>query len=144
MMRRLCSLLPLVLIAAGCRPATLQLSGQVTGVEWRLVEIDGTPAVRSADGMGRDAFLQLDADSARVTGFTTCNRFFGRYEPPSAGRLRFSDIGSTKMACVEPARVQQEQQFMDVLRTTDRYEVAGNRLTLYAGNRVRARFTAAR
>jgi heat shock protein HslJ len=144
MMRRVRSLLPLVLIAAACRPATLQLSGQVTGVEWRLVEIDGAPAVRSADGMARDAFLHLDADSARVSGFTTCNRFFGRYETPSAGRLRFSDIGSTKMACVEPARAQQEVRFMGVLRTAERYEVSGSSLTLYAGERARARFVAGR
>ena len=144
MMRRSRWLLPLVLIAAACRPATLQQSGEVTGVEWRLVEIDGAPAVRSPDGMGRDAYLQLEADSARVTGFTTCNRFFGRYETPSAGRLRFSDLGSTKMACVEPARAQQEVRFMDVLRTAERYEVSGSSLTFYAGDRARARFVAAR
>jgi heat shock protein HslJ len=144
MMGRSRWLLSLVLIAAACRPATLQPPGQVSGVEWRLVEIDGAPAVRSPDGMGRDAYLQLDADSARVTGFTTCNRFFGRYETPSAGRLRFSDIGSTKMACVEPARAQQEQKFMNMLQSADRYEIAGDRLTLYAGERARARFVAAR
>jgi heat shock protein HslJ len=133
--------LPAVVIAvAACATGTRPPAGDLTGVEWRLTEIDGAPAVTSAGGGGGDASFRLDADSARVTGFTTCNRFFGRYEALPGGRLRFSNLGSTKMACVEPARSQQEQKFMSVLQSADRYEIGGNVLTLYAGDRVRARF----
>jgi heat shock protein HslJ len=142
-MRRLYWLLALVIAVAACATGARPTSGDLAGVEWRLTEIDGAPAVTSPGRGGGDASFRLDADSARVTGFTTCNRFFGRYEAPGDARLRFSDLGSTKMACVEPARSQQEQRFMEVLRTADRYEIAGNRLTLYAGDRVRARFVAA-
>jgi heat shock protein HslJ len=135
-----CWLPALVIAVAACATGARPPSGDLTGVEWRLTEIDGAPAVMSAAGGGGDTSFRLDADSARVTGFTTCNRFFGRYEAPGGARLRFSDIGSTKMACVEPARSQQEQKFMSVLQSADRYEIAGNVLTLYAGDRVRARF----
>jgi heat shock protein HslJ len=141
--RQLFWLLAVVMVAA-CATGTRQPSGDLTGVEWRLAEIDGAPAVTSPGGGGRDAYLQLDADSARVAGFTTCNRFFGGYETPGSGRLRFSQLGSTKMACVEPARSQQELKFMDVLQSVDRYEIAGDTLTLYAADRARARFVAAR
>ena len=135
----------LVTILAACATGAHPPSGgDLTGVEWRLTEIDGAPAITSPGGAGRDASFRFDADSARVTGFTTCNRFFGRYDAPGDARLRFSDIGSTKMACVEAARSRQEQQFMDVLQSADRYEIAGNTLTLYVGDRVRARFVAAR
>ena len=144
MTRHLHGLLSLALIAAACATGTRQPLGDLAGVEWRLTEIDGAPAVTSSMGGGRDAYFQLEANSARVTGFTTCNRFFGGYETPGSGRLRFSNIGSTKMACVEPARSQQEQRFMAVLQSADRYEVAGNTLTLFAGDRVRARFVANR
>jgi heat shock protein HslJ len=133
----------LVIAVGACATGTRAASGDLTGVDWQLAEIDGAPAVTSPGGGGREASFRLDADSARVTGFTTCNRFFGRYEAPGGARLRFSSIGSTKMACVEPARSQQEQRFMEVLQTADRYEIAGNTLTLYAGDRVRARFVAA-
>jgi heat shock protein HslJ len=143
-MRQLLWLFPLVSILAACATGTRRPSGELTGIEWRLVEIDGSPAATSPGGGGRDAYLQLDADSARVTGFTTCNRFFGHYDTPGGGRLRFSDLGSTKMACVEPARSQQEQRFMNVLQSADRYAIAGDTLTLFAGDRARARFVAAR
>jgi heat shock protein HslJ len=131
-----------LIVIFACATSTRPPSGNLTGIEWRLTEIDGSPAV-SSSGDRRDAYFQLDADSARVTGFTTCNRFFGRYEASGGARLRFSNIGSTKMACVEAARSRQEQQFMEVLQSTDRYEIAGNTLTLYAGDRVRARLVAA-
>ncbi len=133
----------LVIAVAACATGTRPPSGDLAGVEWRLTEIDGALAITSSGGGGRDASFRLDADSARVTGFTTCNRFFGRYDAPGGARLRFSDIGSTKMACVESARSRQEQQFMDVLQSANRYEITGNTLTLYAGDRVRARFVAA-
>ena len=143
MTRQFYWLLPLTVVFAACATGTRPSSGDLTGVEWRLTEIDGSPAVTSAGDGGRDASFRLDADSARVTGFTTCNRFFGHYEASGGGRLRFSSLGSTKMACVEAARSQQEQRFMDVLQSADRYEITGNTLTLYAADRVRARFVAA-
>lgn len=144
MRRQLQWLLPIVLVIGACATGTRQPMADLTGVEWRLAEIDGAPAVTSGGGGGRDAYLQLDADSARVTGFTTCNRFFGRYEAPGSGRLRFSQLGSTKMACVEPARSRQEQRFMEALQSADRYDISGDTLTLYAGDRARARFVASR
>ena len=120
-----------------------QPTPDIAGPEWRLVEVDGAPTVTSPAPGGRDAYMQLDADSARVSGFTTCNRFFGSYEAAGGGRLRFSQLGSTKMACVEPVRSQQEQRFMAVLQAAERYQFAGDTLTLYEGNRPRARFVAA-
>ena len=142
MTRQLYWLSAVVMILGACATGTRPRSGgDLTGVDWRLTEIDGALAITSPAGSGgRDAFFRLDADSARVTGFTTCNRFFGRYEAPGDARLRFSDIGSTKMACVEAARSRQEQRFVDALQSADRYEIAGDTLTLYAGDRVRARF----
>jgi heat shock protein HslJ len=130
------------ILLAGCTTTARQQSTPPTGVQWALVELDGAPAVGSGGSGG--AYMQLEADSARVTGFTTCNRFFGRYEVQSGGRLRFSQLGSTKMACVEPARSQQETRFMTVLQAADRYELVGDTLALYAAEQRRARFVAAR
>src|ERR687896_2028441 len=92
-------LLCLAAIAGGCARGAREPSAELAGVEWRLAEIDGT-AARGGGGGGREPPLRFDADSARVTGFTTCNSMFGRYEAPGSGRLRFAQLGSTKMACV--------------------------------------------
>jgi heat shock protein HslJ len=138
MIRRL--VLCLAAITAGCATGSRQPSGELTGMEWRLTEIDGAPAVGSPGG--REPHIRLAVDSARVTGFTTCNSMFGRYETPGGDRLRFVQLGSTKMACVEPARAQQEQRFMAALQSVDRYAITGDTLTLYENDRPRLRFVA--
>jgi heat shock protein HslJ len=46
------------------------------------------------------------------------------------------------MACVEPARAQQEQRFMAALQSVDRYAVTGDTLILFENDRPRARFVA--
>ena len=142
--RILWSLLCLAAITTGCATGLRQPSDELTGVVWRLAEIDGAPALTSPARPGRDAQIRLVADSARVTGSTTCNSMFGRYEAPGGGRLRFVQLGSTKMACVEPARAQQEQRFMSALQAVDRFTVTGDTLTLFEGSRPRARFVADR
>ncbi len=114
-----------------------------TDVQWRLVELEGAPAVASSGG-GREAHLRFAAEGMRVSGFTTCNNLFGGYEAPGDGRLRFTQLGSTKMACVEPERAQQEQRFMNVLQRVDRFAVDGDTLTLFENDRPVARFVAAR
>lgn len=138
--RRWWSPLWVAAITTGCATGAGQPSEELTGVEWRLTEIDGAPVVGPAGG--REPHIRLAADSARVTGFTTCNHMFGRYETPGGGRLRFAQLGSTKMACVELARAQQEQRFMAALQSVDRYTVTGDTLTLYENDRPRARFVA--
>ena len=67
---------------------------------------------------------------------------FGSYEAAGGGRLRFVQLGSTKMACIEPARAQQEQRLMSALQSVDRYAITGDTLTLYENDRPRARFVA--
>jgi heat shock protein HslJ len=132
----------LAAIATGCATGARQPSGELAGVELRLTEIDGAPAVASGGLGGREPHIRFGADSARVTGFTTCNSMFGRYEAAGGGQLRFVQLGSTKMACVEPARAQQEQRFMAALQSVDRYAITGDTLTLYENDRPRVRFVA--
>jgi heat shock protein HslJ len=129
-------------IGSSCATGARQPSGELTGVEWRLTEIDGAPVMASGGLGGREPQIRLAADSARVTGFTTCNSMFGSYEAAGGARLRFVQLGSTKMACVEPARAQQEQRFMAALQSVDRYAITGDTLTLYENDRPRLRFVA--
>ena len=79
-----------------------------------------------------------------MTGFTTCNNLFGRYESGGDGRLRFVTLGSTKMACVDSDLSRQEQQFMTALQEVDRFTVSRGTLTLFRGRQPRMRFVAGR
>ena len=117
--------------------ATTRDATPLTNTYWRLTHLGGTQAL--PDMSSRQPHLRFDG--ARVTGATGCNTLGGSYEQTGDG-LRFGPLATTRMACVEAARNQQEQQFTAALAATDRYEITGDSLTLYAGTAARARFVA--
>lgn len=106
------------------------------GPYWRLIELEGQPSV--GGGGGREAHLRFSAEN-RVSGATGCNTLGGGYER-AGEQLRFGDLFSTKMACVEEHRMVQETRFMRALDGVDRFTVNGDTLTLFAGGSAVARF----
>lgn len=128
--------LGLAMFVAACATAARQ---QPTDVYWRLAEVDGAPVASAA---GREPHLRLSSEGERVTGFTTCNNLFGRYEAPGGTRLRFAQLGSTKMACVDPTLARQEQRFMGALQRVERFTIVGDTLILLDGQSPVARFVA--
>jgi heat shock protein HslJ len=113
----------------------------LTGVQWRLTELEGAPVAGSS--VPRAPALRFVSEGERVTGFTTCNSLFGRYDAPGGDRLRLGELGTTRMACVDPALAAQEQRFLSVLERVDRFTIAGDTLILRQGDVVLARLTAA-
>src|ERR671915_232150 len=100
----------LSLMVPSCTPPS-QSSGapaaQLADVYWRLTQVDGT-SVPPTVGGPREPHMRLVSDGGRLTGFTTCNSVFGRYELPGSDRVRFFQLGSTKMACVDAALMRRE------------------------------------
>jgi putative lipoprotein len=138
----------LVIIALACaKPPEPggEATGSVTaesslvGPRWRLVELEGEPAI--AGGGPREPHLIFSqSDSVdRVGGATGCNVMGGTYET-DANSIRFSQLFSTKMACVEDDRMRQEARFVKALESADRYAISGDTLELRAGTDVLARF----
>jgi len=99
--------------------------------EWRLVELNGRPAVTAGDA--NDPFLRFAVDSSRVTGNTGCNLLAGPFTLAGES-LRFGALITTKRACVEQARNQQEVEFSAALGATTRYTVSGDTLTLFGAS----------
>jgi heat shock protein HslJ len=126
----------LAMIVAGCATAPRHPPADT---DWRLAELDGAPVATSGR---RDPYLRLMTEGERVTGFTTCNNLFGRYEVRGRGRVRFVALGSTRMACVDPALSRQEQRYMAALQAVDRFGIRRDTLTLFQGRQPRARFVA--
>ena len=124
---------------AGNEPgASVTDTSSLVGQRWRLVELDGQPSI--AGGGAREPHLIFSRDSVdRVGGATGCNSMGGTYEADSS-RIRFSQLFSTKMACVEQDRMRQEARFVNALETADRYAISGDTLTLSVGETVVARF----
>jgi heat shock protein HslJ len=107
------------------------------GSRWRLVELEGEPAL--SGGGAREPHLVFSDTADRVGGATGCNTMGGTYEAEGTS-IRFSQIFSTKMACVEDDRMRQEARFLKALETADRYAVSGDTLSLSAGGEVVAKF----
>ena len=92
---------------------------------WLLTALGDKP-VAAAD-TGRAAHIILRGDSKQVNGSGGCNRMFGVYEL-NGDALRFSGVGSTKMACKEG--METESAFLPVIMHVARYRVDGQKLEL--------------
>jgi heat shock protein HslJ len=114
-------------------------TGELTNTHWRLVSLDGAPALGGTPQ--REPFLRLTERDHRLAGSTGCNLMFGEYALDGE-RIRFSAIGSTRMACTDPALAQQEQSYVRMLEAVDSVSVVRDTLTLFAGKQARARFEA--
>jgi heat shock protein HslJ/membrane-bound inhibitor of C-type lysozyme len=123
--------------ANGCGRALL--SGDMTERYWKLVELGGRPPVSGQ--AAREPHLRLREQEDRVTGSTGCNSFGGEFEREGE-RIRFGRMVTTLMACTDTALMAQEREFLRMLEEVDRAGVVGDDMTLYAGDRPLARFTA--
>ena len=104
---------------------------------WKLVELDGRPVV-TPEGM-REAHIVLGTEGSNARGHAGCNNFFGTFEV-AGDKLTFSALGSTMMGC--PEGMDTERAFLQALGETNRYEISGQFLTLYADDRPLARLEA--
>jgi heat shock protein HslJ len=75
----------------------------------------------------RRPHLTLRSDSGSVAGSGGCNRLFGTYALTGNG-LRFSGLGSTKMACPD---MEIETAFTQALERVDTWRIAGAELQLH-------------
>ncbi|MBX2939778.1 MAG: META domain-containing protein [Ferruginibacter sp.] len=95
------------------------------GTHWKLIELSGQPV--TAEDVSREAYIQLIAESGRVTGNGGCNVMSGTYEVSSPNRIKFSQMATTKMACL---KMDVEDRFHKALETTDSYYLKGDTLQL--------------
>ncbi len=79
---------------------TLKISEPgITEKYWKLAVIFGDPVVWN-ENFNQEPYLILKTEGNRVIGSDGCNRLMGSYELKKGNHLSFSEIGSTKMACM--------------------------------------------
>ncbi|ESQ92051.1 hypothetical protein ABAC460_03895 [Asticcacaulis sp. AC460] len=127
-MKVLSVLIALPLLAAcatdGAAPPLSSGAPAIAGRHWVLVELNGQPVAATA----REAYMEINAEAGRVGGSGGCNTFGGSAVVEPGNRVRFSEVASTKMACMQGMDV--EQAFFDVLSRADNYSLNGNSLSL--------------
>jgi heat shock protein HslJ len=102
----------------------------LTGIDWRLVDIRGQPAV--PPDMAKRPWLHFD-DSSHVFGSGGCNRASGKYTFTGTS-IRIGPLAATKMACLDTALTRQEDQFFSALDAADLAEITGDTLVLSKGS----------
>jgi putative lipoprotein len=106
--------------AAG-KPTTTVLAG----TKWRLVQMDGKPALTE-----RPATLEF-VDATHVAGSGSCNRFTGAVQVTGSS-IRFGPLAATRMAC-PGATDTQEKQYFEALQGATRFAEDGPALLVYHG-----------
>jgi len=93
---------------------------------WKLLQVGGeqTPPPQRQN---TQAHLVFHSDGQQVKGSNGCNSLSGGYEN-DGDRLTLKQLASTKRACSGP---NQAPAFGDALDQTRRFEIQGQRLTLY-------------
>ena len=128
----------LVLVGCGCKTSKKSVKAveyPLVGTQWNLVAIDGE---KISNEFALRPFITFDTVGG-VQGNLGCNSFFGEYTVNKKHKMTLGYQGSTKRLC---SQMDVEKQFMQVLkRDITRYEIKGEELILFAGNKEVMRFT---
>ena len=100
----------------------------LANTEWRLVALGDADA--PADVVGGDPTTRFTT-ATDMTGWMGCNSYGAGYSV-SGSDLRLDDLTWTEAGCPSDALFRQEQRMQDLLATVERFEVSGERLTLYS------------
>ena len=119
-------------------PPAPKPDSSLTNTYWKLTKLNGQSALLGAGQ--RELHMVLATEGNRVRGFSGCNQFTGTYELNN-NLLQFGPLAATMMACLEG--MEQEQQFLKALGSTNRFTIKGESLTLYnAEDKLTLRFEA--
>lgn len=133
------------------RPATVQVLMQpvrsqqpvpsespLVGTYWRLTELDGAPAADSTSGS--EPHVVLEPEEQRFLGSGGVNSLSGTYQLDGE-RLTLVPGPMTLMAG-PPEAMQQEQAFVEALRSVTSFRISGGELVMIAGEVAVLRFEA--
>ncbi|HMD41524.1 MAG TPA: META domain-containing protein [Candidatus Acidoferrum sp.] len=106
-------------------PATsAKTPASLLGTEWLLTDLPGTPVVPNSK-----ASLSF-FEPGRAAGNASCNRFAGSVAI-SGDSIKFGQMASTRMACVDDAVGAQEDQYLKLLEAAKRFELKDNSLLIF-------------
>ncbi|OUL99564.1 META domain-containing protein [Variovorax sp. JS1663] len=119
-------------LMSGCGSG-INLDEPIEGPIWQLEQL-GSELIEPSSDPRRNAQIQFERSSGRVSGSGGCNRVTGTYER-SGSTLRLRQLGATRMACPNEAANINETQFFAALQATASYRLQGNsKLSLLDAN----------
>lgn len=130
-MRKILSFGILALMLSGCgeandAPAQEAALPPLERTVWRAENIAGQAALP-------DVPVTLELNGlGRVGGDSGCNRYIGQYALPETGKIKFPlDLASTRRACIDPKRAEQEQFYLSVMERVSGYAIGADRRLIF-------------
>ena len=113
-------------LLAVCVSACSSFSSQpdLNGTSWVLTQLRGDPVISTA-------VPTLIFADGQASGNASCNSFGGTYERGFGDALKFGQMMSTLMACVDPSAMEQERVYLGILGQVAKYRVGNDHLYLY-------------
>ena len=101
---------------------------KLEGKKWVLVSMfDNANTMSLGD---TTVFIKIDITNGKVSGHGVCNQLKGKANA-TAGVITFSDLGFTKMKCIDQGNIM-EAIVTNLLEATATYTLKGTKLTLYS------------
>jgi heat shock protein HslJ len=116
---------------ASARTEASSAGSKLANTQWRLTSF-GAAGAESPVIEGTTITLKFGADG-RAGGSSGCNSYGGEYRE-HGDNLSFSQIISTKKACLEQSANQQEQRYFAALESASKFKLSDNRLTILQGD----------
>lgn len=110
----------------------MEKQSEIINTEWILTELEGKKLDVDQAQDGNVRFTLNGADNT-FSGYFGCNSGFGNFSLEKGNRIRFSQIGTTRMAC--PDLAINETQVLEVFNIADNYTLNGTTLNLNVGRR---------
>ncbi len=134
-MKKIILLMSLFVMASCCCNKNVELEGTT----WKLVEMNGESNVAAFEAEADALTFMLNPADMAIGGRTDCNRFFGQYELSEGNVIDIKSMGMTRMAC---PNMTYEQPFVGMLDAADSYEIDGETLNLFQGDKKIGQFKA--
>ena len=134
-------IIALVAIVGACKTTSSSVKSQsedITEKYWKLIELNGKP-VALDERMRREPSITLKKEGNRVNAHGGCNTLTGSYEISNVNRIKFSQMATTMMMCLN---MEIEDGLKKALEMTDNYTMSadGKYLSLNRARMALARF----
>jgi heat shock protein HslJ len=113
-------------------------ASELVGSSWQLASFSN-PSEKIPVIADSTVTLEFQLDD-QAGGSGGCNRYGTTYSVMDDA-LTFGEIETTEMGCGEEGIMEQEQMFYNALRSSSRFEINGDHLTIWYGEESRLNFT---
>lgn len=105
-------------------PEVVPSNFELNGTKWSLTLMNGSSLLESTS-------ITLEFKDGRIGGRSGCNSYGSDYTSNDSGTMAVDTIMVTLMYCTSPEGImQQESQYLNILRNVSAYSISGGLLTL--------------